>query len=64
MSENWHEERHRILALLTDLESGNITHFDEDERGKLRGETTGVTVERLNRRLAELDSRLGPREEA
>ena len=59
MSENWHEERDRIFRLLADLHSGKITHLNEDQGRKLPGETTSVTANRLQRRLAELDSRIG-----
>jgi hypothetical protein len=57
-TENWHEERKRLLTMLERLEGGKSTHFDEDETGQLRHETTDQAIERVKLRLAELDARL------
>ena len=59
MSENWHEERERLRALLHSYETGKLTHFNEDEHGQLRRETTAERIESVKRRLAALEERLG-----
>ncbi len=59
MSETWHEERDRLVQLLHAIESGEITHIDEDGLRQLQATTTqnvGLLKERLsklNRRLSE-----------
>ena len=63
-AESWHEERDRLVQLLEGIESGRITHFDEDDTGQLRRETTVQQVDRLKRRVAELDTRLGSNDPA
>jgi hypothetical protein len=59
-AENWHEERDRLVQLLDGIESGNITHIDEDDLRELQA-TNAENIEVLKRRLAELNARLGDR---
>lgn len=56
--ENWHEERDRLVKLLADVESGKITHIDEDQLRELQA-TTPKNIEMLKERLAKLNVRLG-----
>lgn len=56
-TENWHEERERLVVQLERLKSGESTHFDR--AGQLRYETTDQAVDRITARLAKLDGRLG-----
>jgi len=58
-TENWHEERERLVAQLERLKTGRTTHFDEDRTGQLRYETTDQAIDRITARPAELDARLG-----
>ena len=58
MSENWHEERDRLVRLLAAIESGTVTHVDQKNVRELRA-TTPENVEALRRRLARLNGRLG-----
>lgn len=57
-AENWHEERDRLVQLLKRIESGEITHVDEDDLRQLQA-TTPENIELLKKRLAELNARLG-----
>ena len=57
MSENWHEERDRLERLLKAIESGEVTHVDEEDLRQLQA-TTPENVEALKTRLAELNDRL------
>jgi hypothetical protein len=57
-AENWHEERDRIVQLLQAVESGDITHIDEDGLRQLQ-ETSAENVAALRERLALLNARLG-----
>jgi hypothetical protein len=59
-AENWHEERDRLIRLLEAIETGKITHIDEDDERQLRA-TTPENIEAIRKRLAELDARLGSR---
>ena len=34
-AENWHEERNRIVELLEAIESGKVTHIDEENLRQL-----------------------------
>lgn len=63
-SENWTEERERLLGLLQDYESGKVTHFEGDDSGQLRRETTAERIVSLKHRIADLDARLGTNEDA
>ena len=58
MTENWHEERDRLVRLLAAIESGDITHVDQKNLRQLQATTPG-NVEALKARLAELNARLG-----
>ena len=53
-TENWTEERDRLVKLLEGIEAGKITHVDEDDLRQLQ-----ATSAALRARLAELKSRLG-----
>lgn len=57
-SENWHEERDRLVELLAGIESGRITHIDVDNLRQLRA-TSPQNIAVLRERLAELNARLG-----
>ena len=57
-AENWHEERDRLLQLLNGIESGVITHVDEDGLRQLQA-TSPENVAVLKQRLATLIARLG-----
>jgi hypothetical protein len=60
-SENWHQERDRLVQLLQGIELGNITHIDEEDLRQLRATST-ENIAVLKRRLAQLNARLGDRE--
>lgn len=57
-AENWHEERDRLLELLKAIDSGDITHIDEDGLRELQA-TNAENVALLKERLANLNARLG-----
>jgi hypothetical protein len=57
-SENWHEERDRLVQLLRGIESGEITHVDEEDLRQLQA-TNPENVAILKERLAKLNVRLG-----
>jgi hypothetical protein len=57
-SENWHEERDRLVELLAGIESGRITHIDNDNLRQLQA-TSPQNIAVLRERLAELNARLG-----
>ena len=59
-AENWHEERDRLVRLLKAIESGKVTHVDEEDMRELQA-TTPENIEALKKRLAELNDRLGPK---
>ena len=58
-AENWHEERDRLVRLLKAIESGKVTHIDEEDMRQLQS-TTPENIEALKQRLAELNDRIGP----
>ena len=60
-TENWHEERERLVRKLELMEAGKSAHVGEDRSGALRYETTDQIIDRVKARLAELDARLGTR---
>ena len=62
-AENWHEERHRLVQLLEGIESGEITHIDEDDLRQLQA-TNPENIALLKGRLAQLNARLGNDESA
>ena len=57
-AENWHEERDRLVQLLKGIESGTITHIDEEDLRELQA-TSPKNVELLRKRLVKLNARLG-----
>ena len=57
-TENWHEERDRLLQLLKGIESGKITHIDEDDLRQLQA-ASPKNIALLKERLAQLNARLG-----
>jgi hypothetical protein len=57
-AENWHEERDRLVELLAGIESGKITHIDEEDLRQLQA-TNPENVAMLKERLAKLNARLG-----
>ena len=56
-AENWHEERDRLVRLLKAIETGKVTHIDEEDMRQLQA-TTPENIEALKQRLAELNDRL------
>jgi len=58
VTENWHEERDRLIKLLEGIGSGKITHIDEKELRQLQA-TNPENVALLRERLAKLNARLG-----
>jgi len=50
-AENWHEERDRLVELLQAIESGVITHVDEDGLRQLQT-TRPENIAVLKKRLA------------
>lgn len=57
-AENWHEERDRLIQLLEGIESGKITHIDEEDMRQLQA-TNIDNVAALKERLRLLNARLG-----
>jgi hypothetical protein len=57
-AENWHEERDRLVQLLEGIESGKITHIDEEDLRQLQA-TSPQNIAVLKERLAQLNARLG-----
>jgi len=58
-AENWHEERNRLVRLLKAIESGEVTHVDEEDLRQLQA-TNPENISLLKERLAKLNARLGP----
>jgi hypothetical protein len=58
MSENWHEERDRLVKLLRAIESGKISHVDENGLRQLQA-TNPENIEWIKERIVELNRRLG-----
>ena len=56
-AENWHEERDRLVRLLKAIETGDVTHIDEDDMRQLQA-TTPENIDALKARLEELNDRL------
>jgi hypothetical protein len=61
-TEKWAEERERLVRLLAGIDSGSITHVDEEDLRQLQA-TNPRNIESLKQRLAELNGRLGLSEE-
>jgi len=59
-TENWAEERDRLVRLLVGIESGRITHVNEEDIRQLQA-TNPLNIAALRERLAKLNKRLGPR---
>ena len=57
-AETWREERDRLVLLLEGIESGRITHIDEDDLRELQA-TSPKNIALLKERLAQLNVRLG-----
>lgn len=57
-AENWHEERDRLVQLLEGIESGKITHIDENDERQLQA-ASPKSIAVLKERLAKLNARLG-----
>ena len=38
-AENWHDERDRLVRLLKAIESGEVTHVDEEDMRQLQATT-------------------------
>jgi hypothetical protein len=57
-AENWHEERDRLVQLLKAIESGEITHVDEEDLRQLQA-TSPENIALLKERLARLNALLG-----
>jgi hypothetical protein len=57
-TENWAEERERLVRLLAAIESGAITHVDEEDLLQLQA-TNPRNIAALKQRLEDLNRRLG-----
>ena len=57
-AEDWHEERDRLVQLLQAIETGKVTHIDEEGLRELRA-TNPENIAELKERLATLNARLG-----
>jgi hypothetical protein len=57
-AETWHEERDRLVRLLKAIESGEVTHIDENNERELQA-TNPENIVALKERLAKLNARLG-----
>jgi hypothetical protein len=57
LSESWHEERDRLVKLLKAIESGDVTHVDEDGLRQLQA-TNPDNIAWIRSRIAELNQRL------
>ena len=56
-AENWHEERDRLVRLLKAIDSGKVTHIDENDERQLQA-TNPENIVALRERLAKLNDRL------
>ena len=56
--ESWHEERDRIIQLLKAIDSGAVTHVDEEDLRQLKA-LNPENLALLKERLANLNARLG-----
>ena len=52
------QERVRLQGLLANCESGKVTHYEEDESGELKRDTTAEQCASLKGKIAELDRKL------
>ena len=56
--ESWHEERDRIMQLLSGIDSGVATHVDQENLRQLAA-VNPHNLAALKERLANLNARLG-----
>ena len=56
--ESWHEERDRIMRLLNGIDSGVVTHVDQENVRQLAA-VNPRNLAALKERLANLNARLG-----
>jgi len=61
LTESWHEERDRLVQLLHAIETGKVTHIDEEDLRQLQA-TNPENIALLRERLAKLNIRLGDEE--
>lgn len=59
-TENWRQERDRLLNLLEAVKSGAVSHMDQEDLRQLQA-TNEVNIAALEARLTELNKRLGSR---
>ena len=57
-TESWREERDRLVQLLKAIETGKITHIDEDDLRQLQA-ISPENIAVLKKRVALLNNRLG-----
>lgn len=57
-SENWTEERERLLGLIHDYETGKVLPLDEVDDGLIKRATTEQRLGVIKQRLAALNDRL------
>lgn len=57
-TESWREERDRLVQLLKAIETGKITHIDEDDLRQLQA-ISPENIAVLKKRVAQLNNRLG-----
>lgn len=56
-AENWHEERDRLVRLLKAIETGKVSHVDEEDLRELQA-VNPENIAALKKRLADLNARL------
>lgn len=56
--ENWHEERDRLVRLLKAIESGQVTHVDEEDQRQLQA-INPESVAAIRARIGTLSARIG-----
>lgn len=61
MTENWTQERDRLLKLIAGIEAGEVTHVDQEGSLPLKPAGPG-DVAAVRARLAALNGRLGTKE--
>ena len=58
LNETWHQERDRLVKLLKAIESGDVTHVDQDGLRQLQS-TNPENIALIKSRIRELNDRLG-----
>jgi hypothetical protein len=58
VSENWHEERDRIVKLLESIRVGDVSHVDQEGLRQLQAVSADHVAD-LHERLSLLNKRLG-----